>query len=350
MFPAHFCNPTTGKRNTNNYHTENVRTQKYRYYAGVCQDIGGSKEGSGRENKNPINDNKMKKQLFDLTIEEFTSVLLDYQPTLELSFCCYDEKGNFINKQITDSEDEEVTVRGTYSDFYNAFLKKPYNNGVKEAVKGFLDSHFDYDMQLNRLDIYNYLEHITSNFHEERIRIVLNEMDCFYNMVYLEDIDSDVQEQYIEKGWEIPTITRENKINGQDHTFEDFEAMREKIYPCREFMYHNAIGLLNRKLQATKTSSLIYSDDFCENGRTMKITTDVLVRLLDKTGINENNSDKTKIAKLISYITGFSENTIRQRLSNQEELTSKHKDEIERVNKILSGLNIGISIKYNKNR
>lgn len=39
----------------------------------------------------------MKKQLFDLTIEEFTSVLLDYQPTLELSFCCYDEKGNFIN-------------------------------------------------------------------------------------------------------------------------------------------------------------------------------------------------------------------------------------------------------------
>lgn len=66
-------------------------------------------------------------------------------------------------------------------------------------MKGFLDSHFDYDMQLNRLDIYNYLEHITSNFHEERIRIVLNEMDCFYNMVYLEDIDSDVQEQYIEK-------------------------------------------------------------------------------------------------------------------------------------------------------
>lgn len=150
----------------------------------------------------------MKKQLFDLTIEEFTSVLLDYQPTLELSFCCYDEKGNFINKQITDGEDEEVTVRGTYSDFYNAFLKEPCNNGVKEAVKGFLDSHFDYNMQLNRLDIYNYLEHITSNFYEERVRIVLNEMDCFYHMVYLEDIDSDVQNQYIEKGWEIPTVTQ----------------------------------------------------------------------------------------------------------------------------------------------
>lgn len=200
----------------------------------------------------------MKKQLFDLTIEEFTSVLLDYQPTLELSFCCYDDKGNFINKQITDGEDEEVTVRGTYSDFYNAFLKEPCNNGVKEAVKGFLDSHFDYDMQLNRLDIYNYLEHITSNFHEERVRIVLNEMDCFYLMVYLEDIDSDVQNQYIEKGWEIPTVTRKNRINGQEYTCTDYETMREKIYPCRGFMYHNAIGLLKRKLQSDEPTSPIY--------------------------------------------------------------------------------------------
>lgn len=206
----------------------------------------------------------MKKQLFDLTIEEFTSVLLDYQPTLDLSFCCYDEKGNFINKQITDGEDEEVTVRGTYSDFYNAFLKEPCNNGVKEAVKGFLDSHFDYDMQLNRLDIYNYLEHITSNFHEERVRIVLNEMDCFYNMVYLEDIDSEVQKQYIEKGWKIPTIEiRLNKIGAKIEgketvTVPDYKTMREKIYPCRGFMYHNAIGLLKRKLQSDEPASPIY--------------------------------------------------------------------------------------------
>lgn len=200
----------------------------------------------------------MKKQLFDLTIEEFTSVLLDYQPTLELSFCCYDEKGNFINKQITDGEDEEVTVQGTYSDFYNAFLKEPCNNGVKEAVKGFLDSHFDYNMQLNRLDIYNYLEHTTSNFHEERVRIVLNEMDCFYHMVYLEDIDSDVQNQYIEKGWGIPNVTRKDRINGQEYTCTDYETMREKIYPCRGFMYHNAIGLLKRKLQSDEPTSPIY--------------------------------------------------------------------------------------------
>lgn len=91
-------------------------------------------------------------------------------------------------------------------------------------------------------------------------------------------------------------------------------------------------------------------DDVKKNKRTMKVTTDVLMELLNKAGINENNSDKTKIAKLIAYITGFSENTIRQRITNREELTSKHKDAVEKVNKLLSELNTGTSIKYNKNR
>ena len=86
LLQAHLCDPATCQRHADNHHTEDAGAQEYRYYAGVCQDIGGSKERSGRKNKNPINDNKMKKQLFDLTIEEFTSVLLDYQPTLELSF------------------------------------------------------------------------------------------------------------------------------------------------------------------------------------------------------------------------------------------------------------------------
>lgn len=285
----------------------------------------------------------MKKQLFDLTIEEFTRLLLDYPERIEFQINEYEANG-------TRKEGEPDILTGTYDDL-NSFAESfEPNHPVRISMQSALSNHFDYDMQLNRLDIYNYLEHITSNFHEERVRIVLNEMDCFYQMVYLEDIDKEVYRKYKEHGWEVPTITQKNKISGQEYTYTDFDTMRGKIYPCRGFTYHIAIGVLTRKLQAIETSNPIYPDDFCENGRTMKITTDVLVELLNKTGINENNSDKTKIAKLISYITGFSENTIRQRLSNREELTSKHKDEIERINKILSGLNTGISIKYNKNR
>jgi len=81
--------------------------------------------------------------------------------------------------------------------------------------------------------------------------------------------------------------------------------------------------------------------------RTMKVTTDVLVELLKKAGIFANN-DNTIIARLISYLTDFSEEKIRQRLSNtSNDLTSYHKDEIETINEILKDLKTNISIRYN---
>ena len=84
--------------------------------------------------------------------------------------------------------------------------------------------------------------------------------------------------------------------------------------------------------------------------RTLKVTTDVLVLILQKAGISIASDDKAKIARLIGYITDFSDEKIRQRLSNSDELTSYHKEEVENINKILKDLNIDISMTYNKNR
>jgi hypothetical protein len=88
----------------------------------------------------------------------------------------------------------------------------------------------------------------------------------------------------------------------------------------------------------------------CPAKRTQKITTDVLMLLLQKSGISAVSDDKAKMARLINYLTGVSEEKIRQRLSNTDELTSYHREEIETVNKILAELNCNISIKYNKQR
>jgi hypothetical protein len=84
------------------------------------------------------------------------------------------------------------------------------------------------------------------------------------------------------------------------------------------------------------------------DGRTMKVTTDVLMNILKLAGINNNNADKTQIANLIGYLTGYSNQTIRQRLTNSEELTSRHKSEVDKVNQILKKINSTISIRYNK--
>jgi hypothetical protein len=87
-----------------------------------------------------------------------------------------------------------------------------------------------------------------------------------------------------------------------------------------------------------------------DTSRSQKITTDVLLMLCNRAGITTAAADKTKIARLVSYLTGFSEEKIRQRLSNPDELTSYHKEEIQQINKIFSDLNCDISIKYNKRR
>lgn len=84
--------------------------------------------------------------------------------------------------------------------------------------------------------------------------------------------------------------------------------------------------------------------------RTQKVTTDVLMLILQKAGISTMSDDKAKIARLIGYLTDFSEEKIRQRLSNPDELTSYHKDEVENINKIFNELNINISVSYNNKR
>ena len=85
--------------------------------------------------------------------------------------------------------------------------------------------------------------------------------------------------------------------------------------------------------------------------RSMKVTTDAMVEMLKSLNVKKgNNADATKISELISCITGYSANTIRQRLSNTEELTKSHKLEVDKMNQLFKELNLDITLKYNKSR
>ena len=124
-------------------------------------------------------------------------------------------------------------------------------------------------------------------------------------------------------------------------------ALYKKQYP------QDLCGILDRKIQILQQATETPEKDNSEkNGtkRTQKVTTDVLMFLLQKSGISAVSDDKAKMARLIAYLTDFSEEKIRQRLSTTDELTSYHREEVETVNKILAELNSDISIKYNKQR
>lgn len=81
--------------------------------------------------------------------------------------------------------------------------------------------------------------------------------------------------------------------------------------------------------------------------RTMKVTSDTVLLLLKELKATQR-TDNTVIAAFTSYLTGFSAEKIRQRLSNTEELTYKHKSEVDFVNDLFSKLKINKSIIYNK--
>jgi len=109
-------------------------------------------------------------------------------------------------------------------------------------------------------------------------------------------------------------------------------------------------GIIERKIKLLELSIETTEKENIEKSgikRTLKVTTDVLMALLKKAGISAASDDKAKIARLISYLTNFSEEKIRQRLSNTDELVSYHREEVENINKIFKELNSDISIQYN---
>jgi hypothetical protein len=125
-------------------------------------------------------------------------------------------------------------------------------------------------------------------------------------------------------------------------------ALYKKHYP------QDTCGIIERKInilrQNDRETTEKENSEKNDRKRTQKVTTDILMSLLQKTGIGFASNDKAKMARLISYLTGFSEEKIRHRLSNTDELTSYHGEEIENINKIFSELNCNISIRYNKQR
>ncbi|MDL2296903.1 hypothetical protein LJC68_03390 [Bacteroidales bacterium OttesenSCG-928-B11] len=121
-------------------------------------------------------------------------------------------------------------------------------------------------------------------------------------------------------------------------------VLHKKQYP------HDLCGIMDKKIQLLQQPPGKENSEDNKTKRTQKVTTDVLMLFLHKSGIRPTSDDKTKMARLISYLTDFSEEKIRQRLSNADELTSYHREEVDTINKILTGLNFEKSIKYNKQR
>ena len=173
----------------------------------------------------------MKKNLLELSVEEFTRVLLDFEELHHIEMKSFDPATGELRK------DEIV---GTYEQIEDACF------GFDSLCEQVKEKLFDYNMVLTELDIYNYLEHQTSNFVKDKVKIVLWEMKCVYDD-YCKVVDEEAKQKYLEESWEIPQRVRYIEKLGKDVTSTDYMQMRNKLYPFRESSYFYAIKLLRKK-------------------------------------------------------------------------------------------------------
>ena len=192
----------------------------------------------------------MKKELYDLTIEEFVRLL-----------CGMEEVYSFELKIFNDNGDmEKDEIRGTYDeirDFLTCLtLKHPENKTIQSQLDKIENSTFDYKMQLSQLDVYNYLEKKTQGFDKDRTGIVWHEISM-YHCMYSDEERLDVINKKIKNGWkEYKLIEEKNCITGDVYNTIDYKDAYEKEFGIAyDFCYDQAMNLLKNKMEGCDINS-----------------------------------------------------------------------------------------------
>lgn len=198
----------------------------------------------------------MKKELFELTIEEFVRLLCDKEEIYTLD----------LNVYPSEEGEEKTQIKGTYSQIYDIFMNlsatHPDSTVAKDCLNQIKSSLFDYDMELSELDIYDYLEKRTNCFQMDRCKIVLNQLEMYHSM-YIDEERLDYVNKKIESGWEeYKIIEKKNLIGGGTYKTIDYKDAYQKIYGyAYDFCYWQAISLLKDKIGHEELKNGIESAD-----------------------------------------------------------------------------------------
>lgn len=89
-------------------------------------------------------------------------------------------------------------------------------------------------------------------------------------------------------------------------------------------------------------------DSFEEKALPVQVQIAAILALLRKLEVSFQNSDKSKIIKLICALTGRKFAYVSKRIYDNALLSRQHKSTIEDINKIFEDLKLGISIEFDK--
>ena len=169
-----------------------------------------------------------------------------------------------------------------------------------------------------------------------------------------EEAAKQAEEELEELPWP-ESIEYEQKLSEKD---TEIEQMKQDIEHKNQYIrdhdqkFSELQQLLNASEEEVKQlkeqlAAVSEEDEQDEpNERTQKVVTNYLFSILKKAGMGNDTSDfnKTDVADLIHYLTGFSTNTIRTTLTYPRTSSSSSK-EVKKVEALLKKVNLNISIK-----
>lgn len=77
----------------------------------------------------------------------------------------------------------------------------------------------------------------------------------------------------------------------------------------------------------------------------MRVTVWGLLTLLRANNVTQANTDRTKLARIISLLSGYSEKHIYECISDDKDFTDDHMEDIDQLKKCLSDLHIPLPLK-----
>jgi hypothetical protein len=180
----------------------------------------------------------------ELTLHNFLDVITDTENIHDIQIKSYPNNSN-----------EEIIIRGTFDQIMEAIHTTETTQEFKDQVSNYISElrKKTYNEELSELEIYNYLETTTSCFNAEKTRIILKDIKVYYDMEFIERINTESYNTHIMNQWELPGELINDKLIG-NHFCIDYKKMRGKTHPFASWSIDKAIELLTRKLQEQNDS------------------------------------------------------------------------------------------------
>jgi len=171
---------------------------------------------------------------YDLTLIEFLDVLFDIQN--EYTYSITNDNG--VRQELCTKTVEQYRSMVLTLDLHPKLKKS-----ISASIEG--KSERKLDIELTEIEIYNYLEKVTSNFDKEKLNSIYWVINAYYQTFRVEILNPESYGIYKYKKWDIPY--HDVRFGSKIERYVDYKTMVSKTHGFMYMDIEYCWSLVNRK-------------------------------------------------------------------------------------------------------